>query len=212
MASNRRIVGVLDYGLGNIGSVKRALEDLKYKVDVIRASTDELKRLDDISHLIIPGVGAWAEGVKNIISGGFRDKIQSRIEVDSNFRLLGICLGMQLLGSHSEEGTGQGLTLINERIVRFNPDKNLKIPRIVWSNISKKKDSFIVDGIDESDMFYYVHSYHFNEKMVNNLIATSSSTYEYPSIVGSGNIIGVQFHPEKSYDSGSKILSNFIEY
>jgi len=171
------------------------------------------RNVDDIYNsekLILPGVGAFDNGVKALKKEGFYDAIKSKMDY-SKVPLLGICLGMQLLANSSEEGCLKGLGLIQGEVKKFNfiDNQGLKVPHMSWNKINLKKNCNLTQFLDKDPRFYFVHSYFFDPFDKNNILATTNYGIEFASIIKKGNIYGTQFHPEKSHKYGMKLLSNF---
>ncbi|MDH4261509.1 MAG: imidazole glycerol phosphate synthase subunit HisH [Spirochaetia bacterium] len=203
MKSDPKIVE-LDFGMGNIRSLQKAFEFLGKQVNVIQ-QPDQIKNADAV---LIPGDGAFGQAMENIKKTGFYDAIIDF--VNSGKPVLGICIGFQILFHLSDEFnyTGNGLSLFEGNIEKFK-SKEIVIPHMGWNQVSwEKKTKFNKDVPDES-YFYFVHSYRFGEI---HKYATGVTEYDgkFTSVVEKDNIYGVQFHPEKSYRMGLKLLENFI--
>ncbi len=199
-------VGIVDYGLCNLDSVYRAVEECSGKPFIV----DNPKDFSDFDHIIIPGVGSFSDAMKNLEKQGLIDLICEEAIVNKT-PILGICLGMQLLASLGTEiEEKKGLNLIEGVILRLEPAKtNERIPHIGWNEVNFKNPSELLLGIDSGSDFYFVHSYYFDchEEYK---IATTPYANNFPSVVGKDNVFGVQFHPEKSQQLGFKILKNFL--
>lgn len=204
-------VGVIDYGVGNLGSVLRALEELQATPMLISRAVD-LPRTDA---LILPGVGSFADCMEILISGDWHQAICE--EVHHNKPLLGICLGMQLLADVGEEGASPdrpiaGLGLIPGRVSRLKSlGCNARIPHVGWNAISKKRDHTLLDGIPDGTDFYFVHSYAFVPQRDEDVIAVTEYGVQVTAAVAHSNVWGAQFHPEKSSRAGFQLLKNFID-
>ncbi len=191
------MIGIIDYGMGNVRSVQKAIEFLG-ETAVLTADKSVLGGCDK---LILPGVGSFGAGMENLKKSGLVPFIKSWKKP-----LLGICLGMQFLLSESEEeGLNEGLGLIAGRAVRFNEGK---IPQIGWNGVFNLK-SPLFQGIAEGTEFYFVHSY-FADTTDEFTLGTTEYYRNYASVIGRENFYGVQFHPEKSGSAGLKLLENFI--
>jgi len=201
------MIAVIDYGVGNLQSVGNALEHLKidYKV------TNNLNDLSNASHIILPGVGAFGQAVNHIEKTGFDVAIKSEIKAGKPF--LGICLGMQLLLSSSEEmGFNKGLDIIKGKVLAFPKQPIDKVPQIGWNSIHFKENNPLFNGISSGDMVYFVHSFYVKPENKNQTGATTEyAGIEYVSALWSENIFATQFHPEKSGKIGLKILENFYK-
>lgn len=199
------MIGVLDYGMGNLSSVTNALEYLGLENCIIHDS-EEFKT---ISHLIIPGVGSFAKAMENLKERGYVEAIKSFN--NQGFPILGICLGMQLL---AEKGTepyeSDGLGLIKGSVEIF-PENSVRVPHVGWNGIKIVNNHPILDDVKQTADFYFVHSYQFHVENENNVISTTNYGFDFPSIVMNEkqNVVGIQFHPEKSQKQGLQILTNF---
>lgn len=199
------MIGVLDYGMGNLSSVTNALEYLGLE-NCLLHSTDDFK---NISHLIIPGVGSFAKAMENLQNRGFVESIKSFN--NDGLPILGICLGMQLL---AEKGTEpyecDGLGLVKGTVDLF-PDKSIRVPHVGWNGIKVVNNHPILEDVKLTADFYFVHSYQFHVENENSIIAKTEYGIEFPSIVKNEkqNVVGIQFHPEKSQKQGLQILTNF---
>jgi glutamine amidotransferase len=199
------LVGIINYGIGNIRSVFNALEYIGLEAEILEADAD----FGECSHLILPGVGAYAKAMKNITASGIDQKI--RKHVFSNKPLLGICLGMQLLSISGEEGVDtQGLGFIEGEVRKM--DVSLHIPHVGWNNIKIHQEHPILENVKRDVDFYFVHSYQFQCEKETSLIATTDYEKEITAIVAEGSVVGTQFHPEKSQTNGLKILENFCNW
>jgi imidazole glycerol-phosphate synthase subunit HisH len=202
------IVGVIDYGMGNLGSVCRAFEECGAKVDLV----NDPKALNKVSHLILPGVGSFYEGMKRIREGNWDQKIHEMTR-DKQIPLLGICLGMQLLMDiGTEGGETTGLGLIPGKVVKMNPVENERLPHVGWNEVcySNEQEHSLLKGIPSSTDFYFVHSFHVKCDSSEHIIATTPFAGGVTSIIAKNNVIGVQFHPEKSQKPGFQIIRNFL--
>lgn len=200
------MVVIIDYGMGNLKSVYNALK----KIDctcMISGKAEDIKKADA---LILPGVGAFKDCMDNLKKSGLIDVIKE--EARSGKILLGICLGMQVLfekGYEVEEREGLGL-LKGE--IKLMEDPNVKIPHIGWNNLEVNKNDELLNGLDKNSFVYYVHSYAATNYDDNDLIGYSKyGSIKVPGLFRKGNIIGAQFHPEKSGEVGLNILRNFKE-
>lgn len=200
------MIGVLDLNIGNIFSVSKAVEWLGF--DCIRIQ--DAHQFDDLTHLIIPGVGYFNTAIQNLKTLQLTQALQQYIK--SNRPLLGICLGMQLFAKHSVEGNVHGLHLIDGNIVSFKRQKNLRIRHIGWNTVNFLQPHPITEELKNNRDYYFVHSFHYHLHDKQNLIATTDYGYSFPSIVGINNIVGVQFHPEKSQKNGLTLLENFLRW
>jgi len=192
---------VIDYGVGNLFSIKRALERINLEVKIVK-SIDDLAGVDAI---ILPGVGSFRSASENIEP--MKDGILSLL--DDGVILFGICLGMQLLFEWSEESHDMGLGLLEGRVVRL--PASVKIPHMGWNTLRIVRWCKLLDGIDEMSYFYFLHSYYAEPADQGIIVAKTSYGVEFTSVLEAGNILGTQFHPEKSGKSGLKILRNFAE-
>ncbi|ETA67941.1 imidazole glycerol phosphate synthase subunit hisH [Methanolobus tindarius DSM 2278] len=194
---------IIDYGLGNLRSVRKGLEHAGADV-IISSDPEEIKNADGV---ILPGVGAFRDAMKNV------EVLRSTIDeyVESGKPMLGICLGQQMMLSTSEEGgVTEGLDLVKGQVLRF-PHSELKVPHMGWNSIKITQEHPIFDGIPEGSYVYFVHSYYVDTSDRNTLISCEYGTEFAAAIVNdAGNVIGTQFHPEKSGDTGLKILENFV--
>lgn len=201
------MIGILDLDLGNIGSVKNAIYELGYDYLVLKKEEE----FDDITHLILPGVGTYKKAMDNFHASGLEKAFYSYVE--SKRPLLGICLGMQIL---SDEGTEvaptKGLGLISGKVEKFDASINLPIPHVGWNTVNRKINHAIFQDIKLDVDFYFVHSYHFKSENPDIVIATTDYGYDFISVVANDNVIGTQFHPEKSQANGLKLLENFCEW
>ncbi len=203
------MISILDYNAGNIKSIQNMLK----KIGISTEITNEAEKIAAAEKIILPGVGHFDHGMRNLIQSGLIDVLNKKV-LTENTPFLGICLGAQLLGNRSEEGEEPGLGWIDMDIVKFDKEKmnhDLKIPHMNWNEISIKKSSDILSDMPEQSRFYFVHSYHMLPKNKEDILCTSTYGYEFVSGVQKKNIFGVQFHPEKSHKFGMKLLENFAK-
>lgn len=193
-------VAIIDYGVGNLHSIRRGIELAGASAKV----TDELKEIKVADAIVLPGVGAFESAMEEL-----KDKLDVIREVVQAGRpLLGICLGMQLLLTRSEEGNGGGLDLISGEVVRL--PKSLKVPHMGWNSLELRREHPILAGIDPGSYMYFVHSYYARPEDSSTILATTSYGVEFPSIIAKGLIMATQFHPEKSGKLGLRLLQNFV--
>lgn len=199
---------IIDYGMGNLHSVKKAFN--KMKADSIISSKPE--DMADADKIILPGVGHFAKAMENLKRLGLADFLHESALIKKK-PILGICLGMQLMAKFSEEGNAAGLGWFDAEIVRFQISDKLryKIPHAGWNQISIEKQSKLMKDIDNLSEFYFVHSYHFKTDKLSDVLNRTKYEYDFPSAVEKENLFGMQYHPEKSHDAGAKILENFLE-
>lgn len=199
-------VTIIDYGLGNIWSVKNAFEFLGSQVEV----TSDPKAISNADCLILPGVGSFDKGIKNLYSEGIIDSLNEAVLVKKK-PILGICLGMQLLADRSEEGQSiDGLGYISGSVLKITR-KELRIPHIGFNETKASNNKSFFSSVVNSN-FYFVHSYHFIPTDSNHIICTTNYGTSFVSGIQKDNVIGVQFHPEKSQSSGLVFLKNFINF
>jgi len=200
------MISVVDYGVANLGSILNMLKRIGAKADLV--STPE--GVACAESIILPGVGSFDHGVSALQDSGLSEAIRKRI-LDDEVSILGICLGMQLLGLGSTEGVLSGLGLIDARCERFSFGENdsLKIPHMGWNTLIQKKNDRILEGLDDTARFYFVHSYHMVCTDPDDVLATTDYGGEFTAMVQRDNITGVQFHPEKSHRFGMQLLRNF---
>lgn len=200
------MIAIVDYGMGNLRSVSKAFQSQEFPAVVTRNPED----ISQASGLVLPGVGAFGDCVKNLNEYGLIDPILRFI--DSGKPFLGICLGLQVLFEESEEAPGvKGLGVIKGRVVKF-PDfkkEGLKVPHMGWNQITIKKDVPILYGVPENSWFYFVHSYYPSPKDDNASAVKTTYGFEFTAAVQKDNIFACQFHPEKSSDLGLKMIQNF---
>lgn len=197
-------ISIIDYGLGNLRSVRKAVEKKDAEVEVT-AKKEEIRKSDG---LIIPGVGAFEDGIKNLSK--YEKEIYRALKEGKP--ILGICLGMQLSLTKGYEGDKKlnGLDIIRGEVVPLPTEK--KVPHIGWNNISLKKKHPVFEGIEDDEYFYFVHSYYTDTKFERDVIAECEYGIDFPAAISRKNYVGVQFHPEKSGEKGVKILSNFVNF
>jgi len=196
------MIAIIDYGMGNLHSVSKAVERLGYEVRV----TAEPQEILEADGAILPGVGAFGDAMQNLGNTGL-DEV-TRFYADSGKPLLGICLGMQLLFSKGEEhGDNAGLDLLPGEVIRFRGD--YKVPHMGWNRLTFRQESPLFNGLTEGHV-YFVHSYHARVANPADLLATTDYYQDVTAIVGRGQVFGMQFHPEKSGELGMRLLDNFL--
>ncbi|MBN2067034.1 MAG: imidazole glycerol phosphate synthase subunit HisH [Candidatus Diapherotrites archaeon] len=202
------VFGIIDYGLGNLHSVANALHYLGYEALV----TGEIGRLLEADALILPGVGAFADGMKNLEERGLVKPLTKAV-VQGRKPFLGICLGMQLVARDSTEGgLHKGLGWLPGNVRRLSVPRELRLPHIGWNSLGIKLESPLFSGLGKDLNFYFVHSFHFISGEPEIVSATCSYGQDFAAAVQKDNIFAVQFHPEKSHKNGLHLLSNFADY
>jgi len=195
------MIAIIDYGMGNLRSVQKAFEFLNIDARI----TDSKRMLSGASHIVLPGVGAFADAADCLEKSGLKDAMLSEIKKGKPF--LGICLGMQLLFEKSyENGEHAGLGLIAGEVTPFKAD-GLKVPHMGWNSLFARENA-LFDGRD-GKYVYFVHSYHASGVPEENIIAQTDYGYRFTSAVQKDNVFGLQFHPEKSGDTGIDMLRRF---
>lgn len=202
------IVAVINYGVGNISSVQKAFQDLG--AQVVFCTPSDLHRADKI---VLPGVGSFAEAMTRLRVGGWISALEDAVYV-SEKPVLGICLGMQMLGTQSSEGgSSEGLNFIPGTVEKLDIfGCQLRIPHVGWNEVEMKIDAKLFEGIPDKSDFYFVHSYAFRPRNTNNLLATTSYGVDVAAVINKNNVYGCQFHPEKSSKAGRQLLNNFLRY
>ena len=197
---------IIDYGMGNLRNVQKGFEKIGFEARLTR-NKNEIGRA---SAIVLPGVGAFKDCVENLEKYGLVEPLLRSIEKGKPY--LGICLGLQILFSESEEfGSHKGLDLIQGKVVRFVPDPEHKVPHMGWNTIEKEKEGPMLQGIERGDFFYFVHSYYVIPDKTQWI--SSFTTYGKPfvSSIWKENLFATQFHPEKSQQKGLRILENFVK-
>ena len=201
------MIGVIDYGAGNLRSVLNAFRALGQTPFVIQKPSE----LVQASGVVLPGVGAFGKGMEKLKQMGLIEALNEAALVQKK-PFLGICLGLQFLASVSrEQGEHKGLGWLNGTVEAIVPSSSRhRIPHMGWNSINIKKKSLILDGISQDELFYFVHSYHMTCSDEKDILSTTEYSYEFTSCIQRKNIYGTQFHPEKSHDKGLEILNNFV--
>jgi len=199
------MIAVVDYGVGNLRSVSKALERVGADVRVT-SSTAEIERADAV---VLPGVGAFAHCMDNLRGAGLESCVRAAAASDKPF--LGVCVGMQILFEESDEfGRVEGLGILRGRVRRFEPkDAALKVPHMGWNQLQVKMRAPHLEGIDDGTRVYFVHSYYVETPDASIVATTTDYDVEFVSSAWRGNIFATQFHPEKSQATGLRILGNF---
>jgi glutamine amidotransferase len=204
------MIVIVDYGMGNLGSIANILRKVGSDAVVSR----DPYVIEQASKLILPGVGAFDEGMKNIRTLGLQD-VLARRALQDRIPTLGICLGMQLMARRSEEGNLDGLAWLDGDVKRFRfpPDRSeLKVPHMGWNTVKAAKESLLLAQYEEPPRFYFVHSYYVLCDDPGDVLATASHGGDFTAAFQKGNLMGVQFHPEKSHKFGMVLFRNFVDY
>jgi len=198
---------IIDYHMGNILSIVNKIKRIGYEAIV----TNEINLIKKADKIILPGVGHFQKAIENLNQLQLLDVLNETVLLRKT-PIMGICLGMQLLARHSEEGNVNGLNWLNAEVVKFkiNDQLKYKVPHIGWNNAIVKKKSSLFTGLSEDSMFYFVHSYHMVCNDEKDILTQTEYEYSFTSSVQKDNIFGTQFHPEKSHDAGEVLLRNFI--
>jgi glutamine amidotransferase len=200
-------VTIIDYGMGNIGSLENMVERVGGSVAVARTKDEVM----GASKLVLPGVGAFDNGMKRLDELGISDALVRKVTFEGT-PLLAICLGMQLLTRGSEEGARLGLGLVDARTVMFRlSDPALRVPHMGWNEVSVKKESPLFFEMPPEPSFYFVHSYYVQCESASDVLTTTRYGLEFVSSIQKGNVYATQFHPEKSHKFGKRLVQNFVE-
>jgi glutamine amidotransferase len=202
------LIGIVDYDMGNIGSVVNMLRRLGVESCIVSTA----KEIDDVDKLILPGVGNFAKAMHQLNQTDLVDGIKRNV-CREDFHLMGICLGMQLLAESSAEGDVEGLGLIKGKVVGFEYkiDPTLKIPHMGWNTVEFRGDAMISQDLIDYSRFYFVHSYYFEVENEENILGETLYGNKFVSAVRNDKVYGFQFHPEKSHTYGMKIFKQFSE-
>jgi len=200
-------IGIIDYEMGNLHSVKKAIEYYGGKVCIIKSP----KQIIKVDKIILPGVGAFGDAIKNLKKLNLYPALKEYLMKDKI--LLGICLGMQILFEKSYEAEGiKGLGVLRGRVVSFNPKNNLKVPHMGWNKlIIKNRACPLLKGLGDNPYVYFCHSFYPEPKDKKIICATTYYSKEFAAVVQQKNTYGLQFHPEKSQKVGLKIIKNFLD-
>lgn len=201
-------VVIVNYGMGNLQSVKKKVDQLHPNA-LISSDYQEILNADK---LILPGVGHFHKAMENIKSLNLLDILNEKALIQQT-PILGICLGMQLMCSSSEEGHAAGLNWFEAETLKtvVNDSLRFKIPHMGWNTVSIKKESDLMKGIPDDSEFYFVHAYHVKATNASDVLTSTIYESSFHSSIQRENIFGVQFHPEKSHDSGLQLINNFIQ-
>jgi len=201
------MITIIDYGLGNVKAFANVYHKLNIPVIIARESKD----LQDATKIILPGVGAFDYAMQRLNDSGFRDALDQKV-INDKIPAIGICVGMQMLASKSEEGQLSGLGWIDGEVKKFILPSNastMRIPHMGWNTIKPRHSNNLLKGLDNWSRFYFLHSYYFKCNNPSGVIAITDYDGEFDSAINSGNVYGVQFHPEKSHKWGIQLLKNF---
>jgi glutamine amidotransferase len=202
-------IAIVNYGMGNLASVRRAFEDIGADVYI----ADSPLAMYEANRVVLPGVGAFGEGMKNLRDAGWMQALRDAVVLQRK-PLLGICLGMQMLATTGEEGgSSRGLGLVPGRVRRLDAlGCKLRIPHVGWNEVKFRANEAIFGGIPDRSDFYFVHSYALVPDDSGHVIATAPYDCDVPAAVRNENVFGCQFHPEKSSRAGRQLLRNFVSY
>lgn len=201
-------VAIIDYGMGNLRSVANALTSL----EAAPAIVSRPEELSASERIVLPGVGAFADGMRNLREGGWVDALEEEVRLKGK-PFLGLCVGMQLLADHgTEHGSNPGLGWIAGTVERIASDNGLRVPHIGWNDVTFTPGHAMYDGLGESDAFYFVHS--FVLRPADSSVVSGVCEYggDFAASVEVENIRAAQFHPEKSHHAGLRLLKNFVEW
>jgi len=201
------VVAVIDYGMGNIRSVAKAVEHVADAQILVTNDADSICSAD---HVIFPGVGALRDCMSELHRLELNDVIRQAAQTRP---FLGVCLGMQALLEHSEENNGTpGLGVFAGEVCRFKLAAGIKIPHMGWNQVHQVQEHPLWQGIAQDSRFYFVHSYYVSPRDEDVVLATSGYGQDFVSVIGRDNIFAAQFHPEKSQQAGLRLLKNFISW
>lgn len=202
------MIVIVDYGIGNLCSIANMFK----KVDAEALISSKITDIERAEKLVLPGVGAFDNGIKRLNEFGLVQVLNKKV-LEGGTPILGICLGMQLFGKKSEEGRMNGLGWLDAETVKLKFDgagADLKIPHMGWNTVNVLKESFLFDMIEPAQRFYFVHSYHLRCNREDDIIAETHYGCDFVSAVKKDNIVGVQFHPEKSHRFGMELFRRFV--
>ena len=207
-------IAVVDYGMGNLRSVAKALEHVAPESTVV--VTSDARDIHDADRVVFPGQGAMPDCMRELELRGLREPI---VVASQEKPFLGLCIGLQMLFEHSEEGDIEGLGLLPGRVVRFVPEQmrdasgnKLKVPHMGWNQVFQNRPHVMWTGIEDGSRFYFVHSYCVQVSDPDIVAGTTCYPVAFTSAVARNNIFAVQFHPEKSQSAGLRLLSNFVRW
>lgn len=200
------MISIVDYGLGNIFAFANIIKNFNIEFNIARTSTD----LDKADKIILPGVGSFDWAMEKLDKSGMRKKLDELV-LNKKKPVLGVCVGMQIMFERSEEGTLKGLSWIRGNVEKFtNNENNLSVPHIGWNNVNIKKNDDLCEGLNNPH-FYFLHSYYVNPQLAECVQGTTNYGIDFPSIIKNKNILGTQFHPEKSHSWGLNLINNFVK-
>jgi imidazole glycerol-phosphate synthase subunit HisH len=203
------MIGIIDYGLGNIRAFGNVYKSLNIPAIVVKQPLD----LKGISKVILPGVGAFDYAMQKLESSGIRAALEEKV-LHHKIPVLGVCVGMQMLARSSEEGRLPGLGWIDGIVTKFEFSLSTRatyVPHMGWNNVTPLKMNGLFEKLDSQSLFYFLHSYYFKCEERSDIIAVTDYGGVFASAVNSGNVFGVQFHPEKSHRFGIQLLENFAK-
>ena len=203
------MIAIVDYGLGNIKAFANIYKQLNIPLIIAKTAND----LMGATKIILPGVGAFDHAMQQFNASGMREPVEQMVLLQKK-PLIGICVGMQILASGSDEGKEKGLNWIRGYVRKLDASKinfRTRLPHMGWNDVQRRKESPLLAGFNETSQFYFLHSYYFDCENDSSVLATASYGNEFAAIVNHENIYGIQCHPEKSHEFGISILRNFAE-
>lgn len=200
---------IIDYGMGNVGSIANMIK----KVGGTSIITSSIQDINNAEKIILPGVGAFDNGMKNIVNSGLIEVLNKKV-LEDKIPILGICLGMQLMTLSSDEGVEKGLGWVKATTNKFDFTKiteKLRIPHMGWNTVTQQKNHPLIQNMElENSRFYFVHSYFVTCNLQQDVLLTCHYGLEFVAAFQKENIMGVQFHPEKSHKFGMQLMRNFL--
>jgi glutamine amidotransferase len=203
------MLAIIDYGMGNLGSLANMLKKIRVPTKI----SSDIRDIESAEKIILPGVGSFDHGMQKLQELNLIDILNKKVIRDKT-PILGICLGMQLFTKTSEEGVRQGLGWVDAETIKFKmaEGSSLKIPHMGWDTLNICKSHFLMQNTDRDAMYYFVHSFHVACNRSEDILSISHYGYDFVSSLAKDNIIGVQFHPEKSHKYGMKLMENFCNH
>lgn len=201
------MIAIIDYGLGNV----RAFANVYGKLNIPVLIAREVRDLTNADKIILPGVGSFDHAMQLFDKSGMKQPL-TELVLGAKVPVLGVCVGLQMLGNSSEEGAGPGLGWIDAVVKKLQPSSGgarIRVPHMGWNNIKPVRRTRFMEGLDDDSIFYFLHSYYFSCNNKEDILAVTDYGGEFVCAVGSRNIYGVQFHPEKSHGWGTRLLENF---